>query len=630
MKYDVPLNKLIKIINPFEKKIFSDINEPFSKKLIEKLIKSGDIFTNEMDSIKETHMKKIAYEFSNYEEKIIDINLNLEYPLTSQAHYYVASVLKEKPQVFCDIIGDSQVIQKMGAIETHADILPVIEPEIFNWEVTHILTDKTWDNPKYVLEQMKLVGQDYKYNEDVKPYIDPILWEDSEFILDVIKTHQSVNYLPYKMQNSEVLFDIIKDDMEAFNHVWQDQNHSQLLETPFKDRVIKEIFNDVLKCRYLIENESDGTRYYKYFTDEIKMDDQVLTGLFMKQVTNGVWARPKFLQVLPKIYFQDIKNILDLSSKIKLKNLNETDIKPYHYEVWINDKNKIKFLFDNDVDMHISHFFKFLPKEFKKDPEVINWFLSKNPDAIYQLLKKEQKTPLMIQQYIDFKGNLELLENEVFLITDKKLIKHIVNEHSAILSLRDCPETWFKDDILIHASKKLHKLGLTKTLINNFVKDEVNRDYLKSVNGAVYSKLSTSLKLDKEWALKYIKLLQAEHFQYTMMANDNGLNIKEVSKELWNNKEFCLQAIQAKSLCMKMVPPQFFSEKKFSLKFFELIDEKSISKDCLSMIPAEIKKVLDALSINSDYKENISNFILNNSLHNTLEDKNTTVKRAKI
>lgn len=646
MTYKISLKKLKTVANPFEQICFSEMSEPVKKFDVLNCISEGIVFPMEDSPFDYKVATSIAYEYLNFDDRnTIDINLNNTangWIVTQGVAQLGAAILRNEDFIYANIEGDEKSIKTLfGKLET-VDIASV-DKKLFKWTVQDLSLASSWENVDFITKEIRKAPKENL--EQVLKMIPEYKWLETDFLKAVIPEMKDYNFSKFdlKILQSENMLEAVKDTYVLFSVIWEncyknlyktesiEQNlglpAKQLnqVEIKLKNKIDKEVFSKKSICMELIDYCYNIGNLYPYFSLENKIDKEIFGKIFKKEDDSSSYFY-NFERDLPLEFFKDKENIFIYLKRKKQPSEEFLKASPYVYESWINNKKTIIEILKDDNITNIFSFFKYLPSEFKKDKEVLIPWLARFPKT-YENLSNQLKTdPQIVEQFIKSDGNPSYLDNDiVFKISDLGTIQKIISRNPTLLLEKDCPLEWKENmDILLSVPAKSYTYSSPawpKKIINLALSTEENCLFMLDQTPDIYEQIPRNLKLSHAVSASYLQKLESRDLIY---------KVDKVPKKLWGTKSFCLTAMQANHQLASEVPAQFFYEKDFILSFVKAIDNSLIQREVFNYAPKEIKQLLDSFSINSDYEDFLTTYMLNNQLNDELTEKNTTNKRKKI
>lgn len=670
MNYSIPLNKLEKLVNPFND---NTLGYKITESDIKATINYGDIFTKPDDKGKDKVIKQIAYKVMNYEPEEIVVNLSLENIENSNGKIVetglvdlAAAIYRKEKNIIGQIHGEQEVIKKLLNVDINKpDNMKLKEftSQEFIWEAITGLADN-WADPDFVANRIKANYNSFKPQEcyrEVHQLIQPEIWENIQFYKNLNKFHDSfINYMPKEALFSFALTDYVIESPNklftlwdaGYEKVWialyeqkeQSKIHSdyknptfeQLIPEEYKEvvkhnmeKIRQHIFNDKEKALILVNDKVRCGKFYHCFADSIKYDFDILEVLhkFEKESENFYKPNLNVIKNLPEEYSNNFDWIKEFLTKYSL--LLKWNTLPQYYEKssfdkllssWSSDKDKVIDIISsvhNNPD--IFFLYTVLPKDIKNDQEVINTFLKKYPQ-IFEELTQSQKLevlPQCLENYNFITSNTTIENDLIHQIADKEILLKIVKMNKTDWFFNKKSEKWHSDkDLLVEIAKKTSYVTTysgTRQYITGLSKEqhkeivEVNKDY--------YQDLPFELKNDPEIALIYLR---------------ESKEVNRVVSQLYLSKDFCLKAITISDQAINKIPEPFWRQKDFALEYCKGLDNGTISKKTIVSAPKYVSHLFDSADVTENYTGFMNSYFLNLKLKENLPQKDIQKNKKKI
>lgn len=625
--YNIPLKKLVNLANPFKQIAFKGYEFPLEKDFITTALKNVDIFEKVDGDQLQNIIRKIAYLVNNYNSNDF-ISINLEnndsgWLLEGGSELLAAAIFRDEEHIYADIKGSEKVITKIfGNINqitlTHPHTLKKIV-----WAVDEIPTSSTWDNVDYIIKKLTETQKQKSSIQDVLRFIVPDVWNNTENIRTILaKTDSSViANLSKEIVESDVYFDVIKQNYHTFSSTWKHfYNKDYPSDSPINTRITREIFTNAKICRELLGLSYDIGSLYKYFSDEVKLNPEIVDYLYAQSRKDHYDKVDLIKSLIPKYFLKEENTIRFLQD---LDYISNPEIYPYIYNQWIDDKEKIiQFLKVNKIKS-IAYFYELIPKHIKEDKDFIIAFLPFSSEIMNDLKIKHFRDKDILEAIINNKRADRIPEDIIFSLTNIDLIKTLVAENYDILRKKNTPSSWTSNDEIISAVPTKNLIWLPDKIINRYLSSEKNCIASINKDKDIYNCISYKLKLIHNVSLTYLEIISNDE--------KNKKYIENVPSQLWGSKDFCLMAMAENFRATEKVPSNFFSDPEFINEFFIKLDNYSLDKKCLNLAPKEIKQTLDAYEITDNYERFIKSYLLNKDISEKLiDDKKNFAKKPKL
>jgi hypothetical protein len=152
MNYEVSLNKLKKLVDPFNSS--ENENVQINKKEIKELLDNADIFVSPEDNNYTKFLKSLAYEVANYQPQEITISLpedgqfnRVEDIVTNGLVNLYAAIYLGKETCVANITGNEKVVKTLLGVNLskpdniEVPLAPQIKP--FLWEINEVVVENT-------------------------------------------------------------------------------------------------------------------------------------------------------------------------------------------------------------------------------------------------------------------------------------------------------------------------------------------------------------------------------------------------------------------------------------------------------------------------------------------------------
>lgn len=672
MNYLISLEKILKIVHPF-----TDPESVFYQKedRIKELLRNVNIFPDTDDSLEDKQLKALAYAIANYDNKEIALYIpstgeieSIEEFIPSGFTQLAAATYLKHDTIVATLAGDAKLITELLKVDiTKPDNIETLKLENnkdsnISWEVTPDMLQDTWGDPQFVIDYLYPCPSDEfktKIQEVFKLAL-PTLWDDPNFIKEIITIEPQFFYHLSHVNSPDTnnlkfkdsVYELVKENPQYFNLVWaaaynsQDQLFYEIenLDTPLdtystnedqqqQQQQRKKIAYQIKTQLYtnidyvsdmLLNRKMWHDEVYKQLPEDVKFSPKLLDTIYLgdnseiricphyrlteKHLNDTEWLENFIVKYCDKLDTARLNNY-------KEKTFNKDYLKDL-YSPWIGSKKKVLNMLSKVQGKQFYQFYKVLPAKLRVDDDIVKAFMDYSHNS-FTLMEEETREPY-IAQFINnvaegILSSYALSNEEIFKIKDKNLLIKIIEKgHIDWLKNKDCPKEWKTDPELLEKVKTpgllvsgfnpdmdiLNALAKNKSAILNILGREKN----------IYYHLPESLKSDEEILLGMLKIKIA------------------VPQNFYAKKEFCLKAAMVNSDSCKDIPKQFWQEEIFIKRFFSLIDDKKISKNAIQQLPAEINQVLSAFNIKKDYSKFMDNFILNQKLQNTTNNKSNAVK----
>lgn len=674
MNYEVSLNKLKKIVDPFNTS--ENENPQVNKKQIKELLDNTDIFINLDDNNHTKFLKSLAYEVANYQPQEITISLSedgqfnrVEDIITNGLINLYAAIYLGKDTCIANITGNEKVVKTLlGVNLSKPDNIEVplatqIKP--FLWEINEVVVENTWGDIDFILKKFEYVFGD-DFNEafpEVLKHADPQVWDNYEFVMELASNYKDYfpSSIPENFLEKDSIFQVIKSRPDFFKDYWghhledlftkfepiidedgkleSSYYYGQYKEAPsFLNRVKEELFTDVNYVKQILDDfkgsrGGSSSKLYKRLPFEVQFDKDIINMIYQSQklrYDDAIWIYPHYnIPESKKNDYEWVKNFIlehgeHLSwDRIEIPNKN---YEPSHglqnlYGSWINNKELVIDMMGSVDPQKIpafNHIYNVLPTKIKNDKEIVSIFMEKYPQS-YSLLNDKYQAQYVLN-HIEKSSKINLSNELIITFEDKEILKKIIEKGSVTwLATKGCPAKWKNDIELISAisfntpDNDLKYLLDDKKIVATILKIPELTDRVLEIVPTIYSWLPLDRRLDKEIAL-------------TVMRNNEAITVETA---LFANKEFCIEALQA-NYKTRQIPDGFWNDQDFVLKVFKHVDERNISDNLIGLLPDRVQKLLTVFEVEKDYEKFFTRCFLNVNLHNNLETKSDTVKKKKI
>lgn len=670
MNYNIPLNKLEKLVNPFND---NTLEYKISENDIKLTINYGNIFPHDDDKNKDKLIKQIAYKVMNYEPEEILVNLSAENIGNSNGTIIerglvdlAAAIYRKEKNIVGIIQGDAEVVQKLLNVDINKPDnieLNKFTSQEFNWEAINGLIDN-WSDPDFVANRIKSTYNSFKQGEcyrEVQHLIQDELWENVQFYKNLSKFHDTfINYMPkealfsfaltdYVIERPNKLFALWKsgyekvwtalyeqEEQKKIAQVYRNPTFEELVPEEYREavkynmeKIQTHIFDNKEKALILVNDQVRCGDFYHCFSNDIKYDFDILEILhkFEKESENFYKPNVNVIENLPLEYSNNFDWIKEFLTKYSA--LLSWNSLPQYYEKnsfdkllssWFDDKSKVIDIISsvhNNSD--ISYLYKVLPKDIKNDAEVIDKFLGKYPQ-IFEELTQSQKLavlPTCLDNYHFVTSNINIENNLIYQIDDKNTLLKIIKMNKTDWFFNKQSEKWHADkDFLIEIAKKTHYVTTysgTRKYISTLSKEQhieivdANKDY--------YQELPFELRNDPEIALIYLR---------------KSKEVNRVVSQLYLSKDFCLKSLTLSDEVINKIPEQFWRQKDFALEYCKGLDSGMINKKTIISAPKYVSHLFDSANVTENYTGFMNSYLLNLKLKESLPEKTNKKNKKKI
>lgn len=648
----IPLNKLKKLINPFEE-INEDLPFIITKQEIKNRIKKIELFTDPNLPIEENTLRKIAYHVLNTKNPIVQIKLpdGVDSNISSiviadndNMYKYIAALYRNDKEISVELEASIRAANLYLKINLKEDEVLTKRSNTINMVHWNLPEDnlESWDNMDFIF---KHINSD-NMNEGFKK-IPKNLWEDKFFIKEMMNILNSdlkeilTDDIKWSKPYIETIIEngFAQNIMHMFSH-----EYKLYLKGKSKCPELMEIFklnlfdskDALVKNKRILQNAA-----IEFVSDELRYNNEILDALFddylikdskINYIYNYVFWNPfarntplKNKPSQPLIYLKDksiqwkddfVVKYSDILSKIECRDL---------LTHWIDDETKIKDYFNKKDGIHYIKFYSSLSPEMKESKEIADIVMNLDP-LCYNKLSMENK---LNEDYI----KKVFIKNSNYKIEIPSKLFDIIKDVELIETLFKAGFYYnFKNANISEEIKynvRYIKVLSQDEIINNMnnpkFRDAVEQDYelTKSMAGIrrFYERLSRKLQSDEGIVLEELK--------WGSKVLKDG-TIPEFAHYLFGSKEFCIKAMKIHHTITEYVPDNFWLEKDFVTQFFQLIDNDDIDDSAINFLPQIIRNILDKHEITEDFINFFNKYTTGTNLYHRLSVNDAPIKKMKI
>lgn len=656
MNYQIKVSKIKELFNPLEDNIFPvDI----SYDIIEQLLEQHDIFELHENDI----ARKIAYSVANYEYRelnfVIPDNLdkNNKHQLASicgdSIFDLTAAIYLDESYVVASIEGAREHVKNLLDVDLDLpDNLDldknIISDENIVWKIEENIVNYTWGDKEFVLRYW--VTGSANIDEKTKAiisFMNPKLWDDSQFLCDLLITpctyknsakfiENIINVDP-EILNKPSFFIAAKNNHRMFNLLWllhylpifELSSHSkssfEKLSYPYfsyeRTQELKPLLEDI-KVHFLSVEEqvtqllqSISCYAERGSTLKILEPNVLLTPSILRQLKAGT-QNFDIKNAVPIEYIENFEWLKEFFT-ILGGNLNLNDLKnsgqqrdnlTKFFKSWITDKNKVLEILGAVDSSDIARIYYILPENLKQDKEIIAHLIIKNPSIFFSLPLEQQ--PDYIEIYIEHATLIEYFPIELFdKIPSRESMKILVGKgYDKWLIHPHLPKDLAYDIDLLMCLPKVDESKLDSQLMKLIEKDNNTITTIMKKCKNLYAYLSKNKQRDCYIALHALLV-----------------NYLQVDSTVFNNKGFCVKALEFQPQLVHKIPQPYWNNKDFIMQVLGKIDEGKVDSKILLYTPKELVHLLGFFEISSNYVGFLENYLLNTKLENNLKNKESVI-----
>jgi hypothetical protein len=499
-----------------------------------------------------------------------------------------------------------------------------------NWDIIPEELNNMWLQPDFILKKLYAFSVESVFKRDndlFEKTIDNIpieVWGDKNFLIKALEFLIKCKYqkkIPDEVWGEDNIWEAITTNQKFFELIWEhiiynmsenkEKTNTQL--DNFKDKILI-LINDK---NWMKKNYFQLDKFYKLLSEDNKSDIEIIKHVVLNYKTSFTAKNPQ--ESIPITIFNDMNKITEIWNYMNENNISMHYTYIKNLEMSLDTKGKyIQFLSLVFNDWGLSHIWDCMPKEYKRDKEIILSFLEKRIDIYTKLSKKWRNNKDIIEVCIKRSG-AKYIDNEIlFALKDKSLIDGIVASCAHILSDEQCPLEWRKNiDYIKLFTSNAKYLNLSESDWLEITKNDINICLdLMDGNSSYYECFTREMREQVDLVKKY--LVEERHCDLSL-----------VPREIWYDRGFCLFIARECDDYISHIPTYYWHEKEFMEGYCKLLDELNITPDCklIKLLPVEIKTYFNTFDINKDYSKFLSLHIISTEL-NVSETKQ--VKRPKI
>lgn len=668
----IKLSRLQKVANPFEMTsqalAFDGIDSAITIDEVNDAIARGHIFENTNGSAKENHIAHIAYLVCNYEPQTVVLDTALasenKWWVTQNTETLAAAIIRGEEEIEVLASGDEKLLmQLLGVSETdfmvdrHSVLVTRPEWQAFDWNAN---LAQNMDDFQVVLEKMQNFDSESSEAVEMIDYIKPHMLNHPEHIGQLLDfMPDALTYMNEEQWNTPGIVNYVREHPALIMHIanksiWNIDSMVKKEDSAFGALLRDEIFNNLDHCKALFKLNTHHRNLLAYFSDEIKISQDFLEFYYEEHrhlPRNSGDRKPTlFNSTIPVSFFNDeqrVKDYLKYGFSYEPNSINQNY--EYHlFKNWIGDKDKVlEYLAylespspytvtdrNGEVFPHqpsnsmFARIYYALPKELRKDKEVIEYILPHFPDLYNDLPIALRRSAKLMQTYLLDSENIEpsaLPKETLFALDDFKAIKKLITTNYGFFLHDDIPQSWRENvDLLMIHPEYLTKLNVPQHVMEQIYASESYCDRLMKDLPDAYENLPQHLKNNPKYAIMYVR---STNNIETLKQNIPGV--------LWNNHEFCIRMFDVRNIDgkqkVKLINENFWDDKKFLLKFFKGLDEAYVPQEVFEHAPEKIHVFLKSADLMAgDYHKHFKTLFLadklKNQINHDVEEESATPK----
>jgi hypothetical protein len=668
----IKLSRLQKVANPFDMTsqalAFDDIDSAITIDEVNDAIARGHIFEKANGSAKENHIAHIAYLVCNYEPQTVVLDTALasenKWWVTQNTETLAAAIIRGEEEIEVLASGDEKLLmQLLGVSETDflvdRDSVLVVHPEwqAFDWSAN---LAQDMNDFQVVLGKMRNFDPESSEAVEMIAYVKAHMLNNPENIEQLLDfMHDALAYMNEEQWNAPGMIDYVREHPALIIHIanksiWNIDEMVKKEDSAFGALLRDEIFNNLEHCKTLFKLNTHYKNLLMYFSDEIKMSDEFLEFYYEEhrhEPRNSGDRKPTlFNSKISEHFFNDenrVKKYLKYGFSYETHSVDSAY--EYHlFKNWINNKQKVleylayletpgehtittrngEIFPHQPASMIFSRIYYALPKELRKDKEVIEYILPHFPDLYKDLPVALRRSAELMQTYLLDSENIEtsvLPKETLFALDNPKAIKKLIATNYGFFLHDDIPQSWRENvELLMIHPEYLEKLDVPEHVMEQIYASESYCDRLLKNMPDAYENLPQHLKNNPKYAIMYVR------------ATNNIETLKQhISAVLWNNHEFCIRMFDVRNIDgkqkVKLINENFWDDKRFLLKFFKGLDEAYVPQEVFEHAPEKIHVFLKSADLMAgDYHKHFKTLFLadklKNQINHDVEDESATPK----
>lgn len=667
MQYNISLEHLEKIANPFEQISLSGLTHPIKIEDINTFIETGKNPLKEQN-IYSILLEKAINKILNF-DKNEPLIINLDSPINPESGWIVENVEQLTAMLFwkshlnlqyvpAHIEGNNELVKKLFKPEdfelenqSNLETTEIIEKKhkvkVFDWKNTQKVKVNKEDAKTAVLQEESI--------SSILKLSTPTMWKDTDFVKQVFEkfTDQAgfelyLQDIPFNYLFSETIINLAKENDKIFQVVWQkykaeaEKKRKNLANNDNKVEQALVVLKPLFENENLVTNifNSKNYRYISEFLEFIpdrfllkKENIEISLGLI-----NSSQMHSDVLNLFPKRYFNKIENVFEFLNACGYngRTIATGSGREYITKIIVKDRDTFlkaldhpSLLTDYLPNNILSTLYVCINSDLKKDKEIIKKMIHLGLTDVLDnyYVEIDDLTIEIIEAAFKngYKGT-KIPESKAFKMKDVTAQSAYLKAKPGAVVSEEFPIEWLNHtDNLEAAAARLLWKKLPKNTQSLILDNRALLKKLVANNPNFYSDLPLTYKIDVEIAKEYV-------FGFLRnSAVDKDKCMREVPKGVWLNKQFSLEVVTHTLKYAKNIPKEYLNDKDFILQLFKKVS-KFRTNELILKLPKEIANFFNDNAITQNHTEFLEKVFFHHDLDNTISEKQEipVVKKKKI